>query len=158
MMDKKGLQLDETDQQIIKILSANSRKSGREIANELNLSHQTVVSRIKDLENKKVIRGYTSILDWKKIGYGVNMGIFVEFGKLLEGDLDKIREYVAKEPSFAFGCTLTGKYDIFLIGLFKTTEEADEKTTKLRHFLSHNTDLHRFRADTMTQLLKHSQF
>jgi len=57
------LELDELDRKILTLLSEDSRRSYREIAKHLGVSHATVSGRIRRLEEEGVIKGYTVILD-----------------------------------------------------------------------------------------------
>lgn len=57
------LELDELDRKILALLSEDSRRSYREIAKHLGVSHANVSGRIKRLEEGGVIKGYTVILD-----------------------------------------------------------------------------------------------
>ena len=57
------LELDELDRKILALLSEDSRRSYREIAKHLGVSHANVSGRIKRLEEEGVIKGYTVILD-----------------------------------------------------------------------------------------------
>jgi len=57
------LELDELDRKILALLSEDSRRSYREIAKHLGVSHANVSGRIRRLEEEDVIKGYTVILD-----------------------------------------------------------------------------------------------
>lgn len=57
------LELDELDRKILALLSEDSRRSYREIAKHLGVSHANVSGRIRRLEEGGVIKGYTVILD-----------------------------------------------------------------------------------------------
>ena len=70
-MVEKPLHLDEMDKKIIKSLLLNPRKSSRQMSKEIKASHQTIISRVKSLEDKKVVEGYTTLVDWDKLGYPV---------------------------------------------------------------------------------------
>jgi DNA-binding Lrp family transcriptional regulator len=59
----KELELDKLDRKILALLSEDSRRSYREIAKHLGVSHANVSSRIRRLEEGSVIKGYTVILD-----------------------------------------------------------------------------------------------
>ena len=59
---------DETDLKIIKEIENNSRKAATEVATQLGLSTDTVIRRIKNLQNKKIICGYNLHLDYEKLG------------------------------------------------------------------------------------------
>jgi len=62
--------LDTTDQQIIQLLQANGKTTIKEIANKLNLTTSPVFERIKRLEKEKIIKGYTALVDPKKVDKG----------------------------------------------------------------------------------------
>lgn len=57
------MNLDETDERILKNLLVDARQSARQLALKLGISTVTVLSRIKKLEKEKIIRGYTTIID-----------------------------------------------------------------------------------------------
>ena len=62
--------LDTIDQQIIQLLQFNGKVTIKEIANKLNLTTSPEFERIKRLEEKKVIKGYTALVDPKKVDKG----------------------------------------------------------------------------------------
>jgi DNA-binding Lrp family transcriptional regulator len=62
--------LDTIDQQIIKLLQINGKATIKEIANKLNLTTSPVFERIKRLEKEKIIKGYTALVDPKKVDKG----------------------------------------------------------------------------------------
>ncbi|NQZ33151.1 MAG: Lrp/AsnC family transcriptional regulator [Oceanospirillaceae bacterium] len=54
--------MDKFDQAIIQALKQDARQSISSIAEQVNLSRSSVTARIKNLEQKKVIRGYQVLL------------------------------------------------------------------------------------------------
>ena len=52
------MMLDEKDSQILKLLLSDSRQSARQLSLRMGLSTVTTLSRIKKLEEKKIIQGY----------------------------------------------------------------------------------------------------
>ena len=52
--------LDNTDLQILERMQANARISNADLARELNMAPSAVLERVKKLEQKKVITGYTT--------------------------------------------------------------------------------------------------
>lgn len=59
--------MDATDRQIINLLRQNGRFSQEQIAREVRLSRPAVHERLKRLEENRVIRGYTAIIDWNAV-------------------------------------------------------------------------------------------
>jgi len=70
------MEMDETDLFIIKKMTEDARVSFRQIAKELGVSPDTVISRYKTLQEKGVIRGSTVVINPKKIGYH-GMAVFM---------------------------------------------------------------------------------
>lgn len=63
------IKLKEKDKKILNLISTDSRIQTIEIAKKLGLNVKTVVSRIKELEKRKIIQGYKISIDLDKIGY-----------------------------------------------------------------------------------------
>jgi len=62
--------LDTIDQQIIKLLQINGKATIKEIASKLNLTTSPIFERIKRLEKEEIIKGYTALVDPKKVDKG----------------------------------------------------------------------------------------
>lgn len=55
--------LDEKDQQLLRLLQTDSKKTTRQLAQELNLSATAVFERIRKLEKRKIIEKYVALVD-----------------------------------------------------------------------------------------------
>ncbi len=75
-----GTTLDEKDIEILRILARNGRATYTEIAKLVGLSDVAVMKRIRRLEKEGVIKGYTVVVDQRKLGYNLTSmtGIDVE--------------------------------------------------------------------------------
>ncbi len=60
---------DELDKRIIKLMSVSSQGSYRQIAKQLDVHPTTLIQRVKNLENKGVIRGYRAKINYMNLGY-----------------------------------------------------------------------------------------
>jgi Lrp/AsnC family leucine-responsive transcriptional regulator len=60
--------LDDVDRQILDLLQANARRTNAEIAEEVGLTAPSVFERIRKLEQRGVIRGYTVQVDPEAVG------------------------------------------------------------------------------------------
>ena len=65
------VELDEKDMKILKMLAQNGRISFSEMARSIGLSDVAVMKRVRKLEQKGVIKGYTVVVDPKKLGYNL---------------------------------------------------------------------------------------
>ena len=61
------MKLDETDARILKHLQEDARISFRELGKTIGVSTPTVSSRVKALEERGVIRGYSALIDTEAI-------------------------------------------------------------------------------------------
>lgn len=62
-MEQQNLALDETDQALLRLLSANGRASGAEIAAKIGVAESTVSTRIRRLQAMGVVLGYRAELN-----------------------------------------------------------------------------------------------
>jgi Lrp/AsnC family leucine-responsive transcriptional regulator len=69
--------LDEIDLKILKMLQENGRVKRNEIAQATGLSVPSVSERMKKLEDAGIIKGYTAILDSKKLSKDITAFVFV---------------------------------------------------------------------------------
>ena len=60
---------DKFDLDILKVLSTNARTTTMEIATKLDMPATTVAHRIKKMEEKKIIQGYTILFNFNKLNY-----------------------------------------------------------------------------------------
>lgn len=60
--------VDEFDEAILRELRRNARLSQEQIGHEVNLSRPAVHERMRRLEERGVIHGYTARVDWRALG------------------------------------------------------------------------------------------
>jgi Lrp/AsnC family transcriptional regulator, regulator for asnA, asnC and gidA len=110
------MNLDETDEKILKNLLVDARQSARQLALKLGMSTVTILSRIKKLEKEKIIRGYTTIIDHEKIGYSLTViiEIIAKNDKVVE-----IEDEIAKFENVCGVYDITGSTDTIIIAKFK---------------------------------------
>ncbi|SNS97894.1 Lrp/AsnC family transcriptional regulator, leucine-responsive regulatory protein [Anaerovirgula multivorans] len=70
--------MDSLDKEIIKILLQDGRQTHKQIAEKLCLSRPAVHQRIKKLEEKEIIKKYTTLINWNKLGYDIQCLIYVK--------------------------------------------------------------------------------
>ncbi|MEM2915012.1 MAG: Lrp/AsnC family transcriptional regulator [Candidatus Bathyarchaeia archaeon] len=115
--------LDHIDLKIISLLQEDSRLSYNKIASKLGISVGTAYNRIKNLEEKGVLKGYTAMVDSAKIGYSLTALILIQAeGKYL---IDVERE-IAKMGNAISVYDITGDFDIAVIARFKDRENLNQ--------------------------------
>lgn len=109
------------DEEIIKLLQGDSRLSFREIAKKLNISHVSVSSRVKALEEKGIIKGYTMITDPDKLNlYPLCLRMSAGNGN----DFLKIGEKLAKYPEVNVVMRVSGDCELLALAMCKNRESA----------------------------------
>ena len=100
--------MDELDRKILNSLNMNARKSFRKIAKELGISMITVSNRIKNMEDREVIKGYIPVLDPQKVGYDllVMIGVRISRGKLID-----VQNHISAHPGVFGVYDITGEWD-----------------------------------------------
>ena len=106
----------------------DSRQSYREVAKKVGVSSGTVASRVRELEERGIVRRYTLLLDYEKLGYELTAitEIIVSGGKMLN-----IGEEIAKMGQTCGVYNIMGDSDIMVVGKFKTRKELSDFTKKI---------------------------
>jgi DNA-binding Lrp family transcriptional regulator len=104
--------LDETDFEIIRLLSKDARMSFEKMGKALGIGKDTAFRRFKRLQKEGVILGSTVVLSSKGCGF---QGIFAAFVKLEQGkSMTVIQEQLLKTPKVAWLVRLLGEYDFYV--------------------------------------------
>lgn len=107
--------IDEVDLQIIGLLQEDSRISFNKIANKLGIAVGTAYNRIKSLEEKGIIKGYTAIVDPAKLGYDLMAVILIQ----AEGrHLLDVESEIARLKNVICVYDITGDFDIAVLARF----------------------------------------
>ena len=77
--------IDVIDKAILNILQQDGRTSNADIARQINLAPSAVLERIRKLEERKVIRGYSADIDSKALDFGLTSIIAIRTSECGEG-------------------------------------------------------------------------
>jgi len=116
------------DKEILKHLIKNGRLSFRDISRKSKLSVSTIAKRVRQMEKEKIIKGYSTILDYEKLGYDLTAvtEVIVSKGKLIE-----IEKMISKIPNVCAVYDVTGLTDVIVIAKFKNRKELSNFTKLL---------------------------
>jgi Lrp/AsnC family transcriptional regulator for asnA, asnC and gidA len=122
-------EIDEVDTQILNVLQEDCHLSLRKIAEKIQISSAMTASRIKNLEEKGILKGYTAILDPVKLGYDLTAVIFIQteggYIKNLENELSQMSNAITIYE-------ITGDFDIVAIVKLK---DKDSLNTLIKNLL-----------------------
>jgi len=121
--------MDETDLFIIKRMTENARVSFRNIAKELGVSPDTIISRYKTLQEKGVVRGSTVVVNPKKIGYHGMAAFMIDTSpahilatETTPTDSSLILEKLIQMRNIILATKTVGDHDLLAIGVARDFE------------------------------------
>ncbi|HVP41175.1 MAG TPA: winged helix-turn-helix transcriptional regulator [Candidatus Krumholzibacteriaceae bacterium] len=92
--------MKETELKLLAELMRNSRRSDRELAKAIGVSQPTVTRMIRRLEKEGVIKEYTMIPDFSRLGYRILALIFAKLKKTLSPEeTEKARQIIIENLS-----------------------------------------------------------
>jgi DNA-binding Lrp family transcriptional regulator len=120
--------LDDMDKAILDALIDDGRASHREIAERTGISLATVNRRVRSLEDRGVIQGYTALIDPEAAGWHLNAIIGLRIDK---GHLRTVQQAMAKDPRVYGVYDVTGEWDGVLLARLQDRRDLDDlaKTT-----------------------------
>ncbi len=114
--------MDEVDQKILKILMRDARISQKELAAKVGLSAPGVAERVRRLEERGVIRGFTIDVDPEALGYPLQAIVRI---RPLPGKLHIVQQLISEIPEFGECDKVTGE-DCFVARLYiRSMKELD---------------------------------
>lgn len=85
--------MDSKDRQIIRALQEDGRMTNQDLADKVNLSPSPCLRRLRNLENKGIIQGYSVDVDAKAYGLPVTVFVRISLEKHTE---EVVRNFEAK--------------------------------------------------------------
>lgn len=128
-------QLDTTDIEILYALQQDAKVNTKELSEKLHISKTPIYERIKRLENDGYIKGYTALVDNKKIGLPLiafcNVSLAVHDDEHIRRFQQEIKDIDEIMECYSIG----GIYDFFLKIVLKDLDAYNrfvfEKLTKV---------------------------
>ncbi len=125
------MELDPLDKNILSVLLEDSRYSFRQIAERVKVSPATVLNRIKELEKSGIIKQYSALLDYEKLGFDVEVIIEVRIAK---GKLFEVEKQIAHHPNVFAVYDVTGDFDAMILAKFPSRQRMDSFLKQLQTF------------------------
>ena len=69
--------IDDTDRKILNLLQSNARVSNTDVARKVGLAPSAVLERVRKLEERGLIQGYSARIDPRPVGRGLLAFVFV---------------------------------------------------------------------------------
>jgi Lrp/AsnC family transcriptional regulator for asnA, asnC and gidA len=111
--------MDEIDERIVEIMTADARTSFRKIAKELERSPDTIINRFQRLKDSGDIRGSTVVVEPRKIGYEGMAAFHIDVSTSGECKTDStsILKTLIRMPNIIIATKTVGDHDFLAIGV-----------------------------------------
>ncbi len=106
--------MDEKDFLILKCLSEDARMSIKKISKKVGLPRSTVYDRIKKMKNSGIIKKFTVVPDFKKLGKPITAFVLMKADKSHGMTLEQLEKSISNLPDVCELHLLTGEWD-FLV-------------------------------------------
>jgi Lrp/AsnC family transcriptional regulator, leucine-responsive regulatory protein len=103
--------LDDIDCRILEVLQDDARISNVDLAARVGLSPSPCLRRVRDLEERGVVRRYVALLDPGAVGLGVSVFVQVRLERQAERGLDLFETHILERPEVMECYLMTGDAD-----------------------------------------------
>jgi Lrp/AsnC family leucine-responsive transcriptional regulator len=110
-VESTAVPLDDTDWRIIDALQRDGRASFADLARTVAMSPSAVTERVRRLEERGVIAGYSAVIDAERLGYAIMALVRLRYPT---GNYKPFRDLLAATPEIAEAHHVTGE-DCFVL-------------------------------------------
>ncbi|VVB58074.1 HTH-type transcriptional regulator Ptr1 [Candidatus Anstonella stagnisolia] len=108
------IELDQKDKRIVQELEGNARQSSMQIARKVGLSKDAVNYRIKNMEQRGIIRGYYALLNLPNLGY-CTYKLMASFQNATSKTEEEIVSYLKGRGHVGWVVSCDGVYNLMVI-------------------------------------------
>jgi Lrp/AsnC family leucine-responsive transcriptional regulator len=106
--------LDAIDRKLLAELQDNGRLTATELADRIGLTTSPALRRLRMLEEARVIRGYTALVDQAKVGLPVSVFVSIKLERQSEAAMAKFEKALQRCPEVVECYLMTGPRDYML--------------------------------------------
>ena len=118
--------MDTHDSEILHQLTHNGRMSVNDLSGAVHLSQTPVARRLKKLEDEGVIKGYTALIDEKKLGFTFSVFVSVRLERQIDEELARFEARIEALPEVVDCWLMTGNHDYLLRVVTRDIEEFEK--------------------------------
>jgi len=109
--EPESIDLDQKEIELVRLLATDSRISVLDLSQKLKLTPKTISTKIKELEEKKVIVGYRTMFDLEKLGYQY-FKLHINLHNTTDEKIKLFRNYVRSHPNIIYDNEVLGGDDL----------------------------------------------
>jgi DNA-binding Lrp family transcriptional regulator len=110
----RQLALDEIDRKILVLLQGDARIANVDLADKVGLSPSPCLRRVRDLEERGIVRRYVTLLDPAQVGLPVSVFVNVSLERQIEAALERFEAAILTRPEVMECYLMTGDADYLL--------------------------------------------
>lgn len=107
-------QLDDIDRRIIAALQADGRMTAQELADRVGLSPSPCARRVRLMEDRGVITGYTAVIDQDMVDLPISVFASIKLERQREDELERFNAAISRWPEVVDCYLMTGQRDYLL--------------------------------------------
>jgi len=107
-------QLDDIDRRIIAALQADGRMTAQELGDRVGLSPSPCARRVRLMEDRGVITGYTAVIDQDMVDLPISVFVSIKLERQREEELERFNAAMARWPEVVDCYLMTGQRDYLL--------------------------------------------
>ena len=124
------IEMDETDRKILSELSVDGRISAKKLARKLKVHPNTLLLRLKRLQSKDVVRGFSTKINYERMGYSLHVCIFMKVPEERPGDKEQLNGLMQMKELEALYAT-TGEWDLISLWRVQNKEHLNTLIRKI---------------------------
>lgn len=111
----KPYKVNEKGEQILRILSENSKTTIEDISKQIAISEKDVLKYVREFEEEKVILGYKAHVNWQRVRQDdVKAVIEVKVTPERKVGFDAVAESIYRFPEVSAVYLISGRYDLLV--------------------------------------------
>ena len=119
------------NQEILKALMEDGRKSIRKVARELDVSPSTVSSHLEGMLEEGLVKRFKPAVDYEKLGFDLTAITKIQAkGREITDIVERLKD----EGSLTHVYEITGEFDILVIGKFDSRESMNREIKRMLNF------------------------
>lgn len=135
------MQIDDSDRRLLRLYQALPDASAAELAERAGLTRATCWRRLERLEEDGVIEGVEAVVDWRALGYAVEVSLRVTLDKTERDAFDRFLEAAREVPEVTEIQTFLGRVDVRLNVLARDMAEYQDIYRRRILTLPHISDI-----------------
>ncbi|TCW47565.1 Lrp/AsnC family leucine-responsive transcriptional regulator [Bacillus thuringiensis] len=117
------MKTDQMDLKILEVLTRDPRISMRELAKKVNLSAPSVAERVRNMESHGIIEGYTTKINYKKLGFTIEAIINIT---VKNGNYERFKTHIKNYAMVDFCYRISGQSCYMAKIVVRSLEEIEE--------------------------------